>query len=195
MLTLKTAPASLASALLETVCDHLRHASHYALPDIDHIEALTEAAVTALDGPGGKLRRALMTQTWTATFDAFAPELHLQLPPVQCVTSVKYRDPAGYLQTLGASNYRLVGGSTWDPFVAPAYGVTWPATREEAEAVKVEFVTGYGNADALPAPLRQAILMTVAHWYQNREATITGTIVATLPIGVAELIQPYRVYR
>jgi uncharacterized phiE125 gp8 family phage protein len=185
--------------MLQAVCDHLRQVADLdsspaiAPADLAHITALTEAAVSMVET---KCRRALLTQSWTATFDGFCPALHLLLPPVQSVTSVKYLDAAGDQQTLAGAAYRLIDPASWDPRIVPASGTSWPATADYLNAVEVEFVTGYGDdAEDVPAPIRQAILMTVAHWYTNREATITGTIVAVLPIGVAELIQPYRIYR
>ena len=201
MLTLKTAPASLADVMLQEVCDHLRQIAaldespSIAPADLAHIEALTESAVAMLDGPQSKTRRALLSQTWTLCLDSFLTEIPLRLPPVQSIVSVKYRDTAGYLQTLGASKYKLSGARSWDPIVAPAYGETWPAIRGDKGSVIVEFIAGYGSGlGDVPPELRQAIRMLVAHWYAEREAVGFATPHA-LPLGVADLIQPFRVYR
>ncbi len=199
-LTLDTAPASLADSMLQDVCDHLRQVA--ALDDspavepadLAHIERLTESAVALLDGPNGKLRRALLTQTWTATFDYFCIDLPLRLPPVQSVTSVKYVNVDGDLTTLNPSAYRLTGAQSWDPVVSPAYGTTWPETRDQAEAVTVEFVAGYGEAADVPREIMQAIRLLVAEWYAEREAVGFSTP-HELPHGVAQLIQPLRIYR
>jgi hypothetical protein len=48
--------------------------------------------------------------------------------------------------------------------------------------------------DGTPADLDQAVLMLAAHWYENREGTITGTIIAEVPMGVAEIIANRRGY-
>ena len=42
-------------------------------------------------------------------------------------------------------------------------------------------------------PLRQAIRLLVAHWYENRGLIAVGHAVAVLPATVAALIAPYRV--
>ena len=44
----------------------------------------------------------------------------------------------------------------------------------------------------VPEPLRQAIRLLVAHWYENRGLVATGTTIAVLPATVAALIAPYR---
>lgn len=46
----------------------------------------------------------------------------------------------------------------------------------------------------LDASLRMAMLMLVAHWYENREAVIVGSISSAIPLAVESLIQPYRIY-
>jgi len=45
-----------------------------------------------------------------------------------------------------------------------------------------------------PADVEQAILMLAAHWYENREQTITGTIIANVPFGVDEILREHRSY-
>lgn len=45
-----------------------------------------------------------------------------------------------------------------------------------------------------PADLDEAQLLLIGHWYENREQTITGTIIAPIPFGVAEIVAEYRSY-
>ena len=45
----------------------------------------------------------------------------------------------------------------------------------------------------VPEPLRQAIRLLVAHWYENRGLIAVGQSVAVLPATVAALLAPYRV--
>lgn len=196
----KTAPASIADALLPDILDHLRHVHDLdaspaeAPPDVAHIERLIDSAVAFLDGPEGKIRRALITQTWVAHFSEWCREMPLRLPPVQSVVSVKYKDPDGYVQTLGASKYRLIGASSWDPVVSPEVGENWPEAQAGNPCIRIEFTAGYGPAaDDLPRELIQAVRLLVAHHYMNREAV--GVAMTETPIGFAELIQPHRIYR
>lgn len=46
------------------------------------------------------------------------------------------------------------------------------------------------SADPLPPALHHAILMLVAHFYENREAA--GESMQVTPLGVSRLIAPYR---
>lgn len=54
----------------------------------------------------------------------------------------------------------------------------------------VRYRTGFGDqATHVPAPLRQALLIMVTYFYENR-----GESKAALPVQVKELLQPYRKY-
>lgn len=45
-----------------------------------------------------------------------------------------------------------------------------------------------------PAPLKEAVRQLVAHWYENREASLVGVTAEEIPFGVFDLIAPYRVW-
>jgi hypothetical protein len=75
----------------------------------------------------------------------------------------------------------------------PARDGWWPPLGRHG-TVTVTYTAGYEDP-AVDAPeLQQAVLMLVAHWFQNREATVAGSAAAAveLPLGVAELCASYR---
>lgn len=51
--------------------------------------------------------------------------------------------------------------------------------------------TGVEFSTPLPAAIRHAVLLTVSHFYNNREAVTAETLNA-MPFGVNALLQPYR---
>lgn len=152
------------------------------------IEGLIAAAVSHLDGWQGVLGRCILTQTWASRFSALRDQ-RLPFPDVQSAV-VSYLDSNGAAQTVDPTNYRVrtisgAGLLTFaDSFQAPA------VLSGRDDAVTVTAV--YGRDD-LPAPLRVAALMLIGHWYQHREAVVTGTITAEVPLAVGALIAPYRV--
>lgn len=107
---------------------------------------------------------ALMPQTWQLTLDAFpACDLVLTRPPVASVTSVQYVDTLGTLQTLAPGAYTLNTASAYGPArVTPAYGTSWPATRDQASAVIVTYVAGYPDATSVPSQLKRQVKIFVA---------------------------------
>lgn len=48
--------------------------------------------------------------------------------------------------------------------------------------------------EGTPADLDRAHLLLIGHWYENREQSITGTIIAPIPFGVREIVAEYRTY-
>lgn len=124
--------------------------------------------------------RAFLTQTLELTFDDF-PAWEIELPrgPVASITSINYLDTAGATQPV--TSYTL-DGQSWPARLTPAFGATWPQTRGTAGCVAVRFVAGEAQA---PAPIRQAMLLAVAHWNEHREAPTDNP-------AIHALVAPYR---
>lgn len=186
-----TPPAELVVSLAEAKA-HLRveHADEDA-----YIQSLVHAAISHLDGWSGTLGRCLVEQTWEVTLDAFpVGAIHLPLGDVIAVVSVTYDDTAGDEQTVPPADY-LLDNRSLDGWVVPVSGVSWPDTLDAVNAVRVRYTAGYGAAAAaVPAAIKHAILMLVAHWYANREAVTAGGASA-LPMAVDALTHPFRVLR
>lgn len=124
--------------------------------------------------------RAFGAQTWLLGLDAFPAEIVLRRGPVTGVTWVKYYDTTGTEQTLASGDY-LVDLISDPQRIVLAPDARWPGTQVRANAVTVQFATGY--ADVPPAIL-QAIRATVAAWFATREAV-------ALPDGVRTALEPY----
>lgn len=143
-----------------------------------------------------QLNRALMAQTWELIVDAFpAAELRLERPRVLTVDAVTYVDATGAEQTLSADAYTLDADLT-PGWLLPALNTTWPATREQANAVRVRFTSGYGSTAAdVPEDVRVWLLMHVAAAYRHREAFTAGISVVEHPARFhAGLLDAERLY-
>lgn len=112
-----------------------------------------------------------VTATYDEYYDQFSSPLRLSFPPLGSISSVKYTDTGGTLQTLATSVYEAdeidgVGG------VRLQYQQTWPVdVRGHADSVVVQFTAGYGAVSAVPEPIRQAIKLYCGFLYWNREPT------------------------
>lgn len=126
-------------------------------------------------------RRALITQTWELLLDSFPPwEITMPKPTLQSVTSINYIDSDGASQTLSASKY-LVDSKSEPARITPVFGEVWPVTRAQTNAVAVRFVAGYGAAAAIPAGIRQWMLIRICTLYDQRAATIVGVPITDFP--------------
>lgn len=141
-----------------------------------------------------KIGRSLITQEWRYTRDSFPRYLLcLPMPPLQADASedvtITYYDTNGTSTTLDDAEY-TVDADSEPARIEPE--TSWPATEERIAAVTVTYTAGYGNSpEDVPMPIRQAILLLVGHWYQNREDVVTGTITGQLENSVDALLAAY----
>lgn len=167
-------------------------------PDDDVLlDGLIDAAIAYMDGYGGILGGALINQTWRQDYPSFngMPLRRLRLPffnAVSPITSVQYYDGNDAQQTVLTSVYDL-NGDYLGPYVELKHGQSWPAIGNRTIPVSVTFVAGYGTTPAsIPANIRLAMLMLIAHWYENRETVNVGNLTTELEFTVAALIAPHR---
>lgn len=135
--------------------------------------------------------RALTTQAWDEFLDRFPGEgwIEVSKPPLQSVTYVKYRDTNGVWQTMSTDDYEVLGTHTPPVLESrPArgrivlkFGRIWPLADDRPGCVQVRFVCGYGAASAVPAALKDAMLMDLGTLDLARAGIVVGTIVARLP--------------
>lgn len=144
-----------------------------------------------------ELSSALVTQTWELVLDSW-PTLPLRFPkpPLQSVTSITYIDIDGGSGTVASSAY-LVDVDSWPGRLVLKINQSWPSvTLREIGGVVIRFVAGYGDAiEDVPAPIRQAMLLTISDLYENRENSpiVPGTTEPIrMPFAARQLLASYR---
>jgi uncharacterized phiE125 gp8 family phage protein len=134
-------------------------------------------------------KRALITQTWRLALDEW-PEsgrVGVRPAPLQAVTAARVYDADGNAATLDLQSFVRVLDGTGIAFVPWAM----PAPGRIASGIELDLRVGYSDtALSVPEPLRQAIRLLAAHWYENR--SLVADAAAALPETVAALIAPYR---
>ena len=138
-------------------------------------------------------RRSLINTTFTLKLDAFPVEIRTPRSPLSSVTSITHIDCDGNSQTVASSVYD-VDTDTEPGRIFLKFDQSWPDTREINNAVTVTHVVGYGAAaSAIPEDLVSAVLMLMAHYYEQREPVVVGTITAKIPMSVESLLWMNRV--
>ncbi len=156
--------------------------------DDDVIAALVAGARIHVEA---QTRRALITQSWRISADAWPADGRLPvLPaPLQSLSAARVYDSDNNTHDVDGQTFVLdLGGSAlcFAPWAPPAPG-------RLSLGIEVDVVVGYGDAASdVPEPLRQAIRLLIAHWYENR-GLMREAGTAVLPQNVAALIGPYRV--
>jgi hypothetical protein len=164
-------------------------------------------------------RRALVTQSFEQSFDAFPTSVRFQrdrfpsatlerhgglvigcgreiiLPrsPLVSVASVKYYDEDGTLQTLSTDDY-FVDTRTQPGRIVLNEDADWPDTQVRPNAVVIAFTAGFGTPSQIPMPVRVAIRQMITHWHSTaRGTTAIGNIVNEVPHTADELLQTERI--
>lgn len=120
--------------------------------------------------------RSFLTQRWELTKKVLADKIYLPYPPVQGVESISVDG-----RVVDVYEYTLLAEDTLY-FLSPIRSVT-------PGGIVIRYAAGYGNVpEAVPRDIRQAILITVAGLYENRES---GGVSAE----ARELLKPYRVFQ
>ncbi len=117
--------------------------------------------------------------------------IRIPKPPLVSVNSIGYVDQNGTVQTLASNQYLVDTGGVLQGAITPAFGLTWPQTRYQLDAILIEITAGYGNAAAVPASICQAMLLCIGHWYRNRES-VTPTAFTELPMGAKALLSSFK---
>jgi uncharacterized phiE125 gp8 family phage protein len=152
------------------------------------VASLIKAARLAVETAA---RRVLIESRWRAVLDAWPAGRVVRLPlsPVIAVDTVEIRDAAGAAHPLAASAYRIDVAS--DPArllvdtSAPEPGIT-------PGGIAIDFRAGFGAAAAaVPEPLRHAVRLLVARWFEHRGDDAELALVA-LADEVLTVVSPYR---
>jgi uncharacterized phiE125 gp8 family phage protein len=176
-----TEPVSLAEARLHLKVD--------TTDDDTLISALISAVREQAEHRTG---RALITQTLELVLDGFPEDIELPKPPALAITSISYYDSNGALQVLDSADYSLDSDSE-PAWLVPAYGLSWPATYNMPNAVRVRYTAGYGAASDVPTAYKAWILAALSTMYNIREQiVIERGALMTIPRNFADgLLDPY----
>ena len=127
------------------------------------------------------------------------PNLDIELPRPPMVQSgtatavtITYTPSAGAsTATLDATEYRVDRQAT--PGVCrPLYGTTWPSHLMDQNSTTVTWWAGYSaDGTSVPAPVKAAVLMLVAHLWRNRE-TVAEVALTEVPMGTKALLDTIR---
>ncbi len=135
-------------------------------------------------------RRFLVSQTWRLVFDAWpGGSIPLPFSPVRSVIVRTYA-ANGVATTAPPSSYTLehhAGDARLRFITAP------PEPGRQIAGIEIDIEAGFAtSAQDVPAPLRQAVRLLVARWYENRGDVEADADLSRTPASVAALVGPYR---
>ncbi|MFZ5735883.1 MAG: head-tail connector protein [Pseudomonadota bacterium] len=152
------------------------------------IASLLTAARAQIEAATGKM---LLAQRWRLVRDAWPREGRIVLRggPLRSLIAARTFDAHGAAHDVDPASFvlDLAGGVIASPHWA------LPEPGRAVAGIELDLELGYGSAaDDVPPPLRHAVRLLAAHWYDNRGGIAPGDGAALLPGGVATLIAGYR---
>lgn len=151
----------------------------------DLIAGLVRAARLMVEAAS---RRILIEQSWRVVLDRWpiGGTILLPLSPLIAVDGIKVTDRSGNASDIPASAFETDGFS--DPPRVAVAGA--PEPGKPRNGISIELRAGYGAApEAVPATLKLAIRILVAHWFENR-GDVTGE--QFLPPEALALVAPFQ---
>lgn len=137
---------------------------------------------------------ALVSQTWSYFIDRLPLDGTIRLPlrPIQTLDAVRIHHGDGGTTSLPTAGFVLDGLS--NPPRIVCHGVPSPMVAPRlANAYEFAVTSGFGPAAAdVPAPIRQALLQLVAHWFEHRDPSAIGTEATRIPAAVSQLLAPWQ---
>ena len=176
-----------------TLAEAKAHVRQVFNDDDTYINSLITAARQMVEGYTG---RAMMPQRIRIGKDAFCPVVKLPRLPYAETPGllIKYLDENGDQQTVNDQVYHV------NEYVEPRQvtlvsGQSWPTITSLPGSVTYEYDVGYPDADSVPAPLKQWMLLAIGAMYDHRDQFVAGTTISPLPEEFMCLLwQPYVVY-
>lgn len=136
----------------------------------DHVDWLIEAARQQWEHDTDT---AVIEQQWAITVDSLC-EMRFARRPVKEIESVVYYDTNNSQQTLASGAYQLDKSENG---IRLAVGYDWPSVYDRWDAATITVKIGdYASASAVPAIVRQAILLLIGHYFEDRGEPMSEAI-------------------
>lgn len=170
---------------IETVAAHL---SVDFNDDDVLLQSFIDAAIQHLDGHSGILGRCLLTQQWQVRLTDWAGSLLLPFPDVTAAV-ITYQDDQDAEVTVPDSAYDLIEVAEGTELVFDPDFSDPSLSEANSAPISVTMTAGFGASESIPEPIKVAVMLIAAHWYDNPEAVGNGQ---ELPFGATALLAPFR---
>jgi len=158
--------------------------------------------------------KTILLRRMRAHSECWPADGYLCLPegPVRLIESVSYIDSEQVRQVVAPEDWNSARRNDIDRIRLT--GSTPSLSQSAMQLIEVEYIAGYGSIgqqaneydadypivyggntgefEDVPENIRQAIRLTVGHWYENRESVVLGTIASQVPMTAEHLLHQER---
>jgi uncharacterized phiE125 gp8 family phage protein len=179
-----------AAAAILTTAEAKTHLKVDTTADDTYIDNLISAATESAQI---FTNRYFINTTITQYGDKFSDLATLFKSKVSSITRIQYYDSNNSLQTLSTDVY-LTDIVHQPARIGLKPNQSYPAIADRINAVQCTYVVGYGSAASdVPEGIREAVLLTIGNWYENRQEVVIGRISTELPKSAQYLLEQFKV--
>ena len=118
--------------------------------------------------------------------------MELPLSPVQSVSSITIFEADGGGIEFDNGHY-FADTISHPPRIVLHGTAPWPKPGRRANGIEIAVTAGFGDAPSdVPEPIRQALLLLVAHWFERREPVVLEDEPHEIPDTVSALLNSFK---
>ena len=159
--------------------------------DDDYITRLCQASqlvcenLTGVDFTGNSY--IFYCDTWDQTKEV------PNVSPIRSITQINYKDTNGVQTIWSNTNYYVAGGSQRSR-IALTDGSSYPDLYDGIQNISIELTTqAFYTTTGMDMVAKQAVLITIADMYENRQSVIVGRIASKIPKTAQYLLDTMKI--
>lgn len=123
----------------------------------------------------------LVEREFEDTYESFQTSFSIELGNISSIEEIKYLDANQNEQVFPVTDF-LIEISNGVASACLKDGVEIPEYSSGLGSFRVKFKAGFASEDLIPAAYKQAILLTMTHYWANREEIVTGQGIVSVRI-------------
>lgn len=139
----------------------------------------------------------MTTESWSYYIDKWPNNsvIYLPLSPIQSVDEIRIHTSSASYEILPVEDYETDTHSN-HPRIKILNRMIGSAMGHSMNQIEMQFTSGFGDTmNEVPADLKQAMLLLVSHWFEQREPIGYGGTFAKVPTSIEALLASYKKYR
>lgn len=120
-------------------------------------------------------------------------QIEIPRPPLVSVEALIIHYTDGTTQTIDSSLYEVhTENEPGTIIMSSNASITIPSDKTilQVNPYEIQFTCGYGTSSKdIPANVKQAMLLLIGHWFNNKEDTIPGVMITQIPTGAKSLLE------
>tara|TARA_R100001440_G_scaffold171_2_gene525 strand:- start:10872 stop:11456 length:585 start_codon:yes stop_codon:yes gene_type:complete len=181
-------PADISVVTLSEAKDHLR------VSNTDDDTLITNLILAATQAAQNYTNRFFINHSVRMDCDTWDETLYFYKSPVFSSTTIEYYGTSSTVYDVWDSVNYIVDKVHEPARLLLQADKSYPTLADRKAAIKLTYVSGYGTAASdVPQAIKQAVLLMIGNFYENRQEVVVGRIATEMPKSAQYLLDQYKV--